>query len=158
MAAWPFISLPLCFRKGMDCAPLHCLRDAPGHDAAGRPTPRATQQDARATDAAIVCRACGHMVTSARQRLEVQGAHAHRFMNPGGFLFHIGCFAEAVGCVVVGPDSLEYPWFAGFAWRCAQCGGCGAQLGWHFRNDDHTAGFFGLVLDRLIEAGDDPAP
>jgi hypothetical protein len=78
-------------------------------------------------------------------------------MNPGGFLFHIGCFAEAVGCVVVGPDSLEYPWFAGFAWRCAHCGGCGAQLGWHFRNDDHTTGFFGLVLDRLVEAGDERA-
>jgi hypothetical protein len=128
-----------------------CLDDATGHGPAGRPTPRPTPGDQRATDAAIVCRGCGHTVTAARSRLELQGAHTHRFMNPGGFLFHIACFAEAIGCVVVGPDSLEYPWFAGFAWRCAHCGGCGVQLGWHFRNADR--GFFGLVLDRLAEAG-----
>jgi hypothetical protein len=71
-------------------------------------------------------------------------------MNPAGLLFHIGCFAEAIGCTVVGPDSPEYPWFAGFAWRYAQCGSCGRHLGWHFRSAGKP-GFFGLILDRLVE-------
>jgi hypothetical protein len=87
----------------------------------------------------------------------VQGAHEHRFMNPGGFLYHVGCFASAVGCTVVGPDSPEYPWFVGFLWCCAHCGGCGQQLGWRFRGGG-AAPFFGLILDRLRDApGDDPS-
>lgn len=71
-------------------------------------------------------------------------------MNPAGLLFHIGCFAEAIGCTVVGPDSLEYPWFAGFAWRYAECGNCRCHLGWHFRSEGRPS-FFGLILDRLVE-------
>ena len=82
--------------------------------------------------------------------MAVQGNHEHRFMNPGGFLYHIGCFAEAVGCVVVGPASCEYPWFPGLDWRLALCGGCRVQLGWHFRGEAGV-GFFGLILDRLRE-------
>ena len=82
--------------------------------------------------------------------MAVQGNHQHRFMNPAGFLYHIGCFAEAVGCLVVGPPSHEYPWFPGLVWRLALCGGCRAHLGWHFRGEG-SAGFFGLILDRLHE-------
>jgi hypothetical protein len=101
----------------------------------------------------LLCLACDQLITDARQRIRVQDAHEHRFMNPGGFLFHIGCFAPAIGCRGIGPDSWEYPWFAGFAWRLAHCGGCGRQLGWSFRSDPEPSGaatsFFGLVLDRL---------
>jgi hypothetical protein len=71
-------------------------------------------------------------------------------MNPAGLLFHIGCFAQAIGCTVVGPDSLEYPWFAGFAWRYAECGNCRCHVGWHFRSEGRPS-FFGLILDRLAE-------
>jgi hypothetical protein len=101
-------------------------------------------------ESVVLCRACDQLITDLRQRIRVQDAHEHRFMNPGGFLFHIGCFAQAIGCRVIGPDSWEYPWFAGFAWRCAHCGGCGRQLGWNFRSDTPgLSSFFGLVLDRL---------
>ena len=100
-------------------------------------------------DAAVLCLACDQLITDLRQRIHVQDAHEHRFMNPGGYLFHIGCFAQAIGCRVIGPDSFEYPWFAGFAWRCAHCGGCGRQLGWQFRSASGESSFFGLVLDRL---------
>ena len=102
-------------------------------------------------DEGVFCLACDQLITDLRQRIQVQDAHEHRFMNPGGFLFHIGCFAQAIGCRVIGPDSWEYPWFAGFAWRCAHCGGCGRQLGWAFRSETVGAStsFFGLVLDRL---------
>ncbi len=77
-------------------------------------------------------------------------------MNPGGFVYRIGCFGEALGCFLVGPSSTEYPWFPGFVWRCAHCAGCGVQLGWQFRSPGE-AGFFGLILDRLVDqpsAGD----
>lgn len=97
---------------------------------------------------AIVCAACLAVITTTRQRIAVQGSHDHRFVNPAGLVFHIGCFAEAVGSTIVGPDSLEYPWFPGFAWRYAMCGGCGTHLGWHFRAERKPS-FFGLVLDRL---------
>jgi hypothetical protein len=113
-------------------------------------TPEATSEleDRVQSAHSIVCAMCGASITSPEHRIAVQGAHEHRFMNPAGVLFHIGCFAHAIGCTLVGSDSLEYPWFSGFAWRFAMCGSCGRHLGWHFRKEDH-AGFFGLVLDRL---------
>jgi hypothetical protein len=129
----------------------------------------------------IVCAACGASITSRGQRIAIQSAHEHRFMNPAGILFHIGYFAHAIGCTIVGPDSLEYPWFPGFAWRFAMCASCGQHPGWHFRRarecrralpecthrgslkepfqgsflgDGHD-GFFGLILDRLRQAAED---
>ena len=72
-------------------------------------------------------------------------------MNPVGLVFHFGCFAEAIGCLIVGPDSLEYAWFPGFAWRYALCASCGEHLGWQFRNGE-TDRFFGLILNRLRES------
>jgi hypothetical protein len=96
----------------------------------------------------LYCASCLAYLTSGAERIVVQGAHDHRFMNPGGFTFHLGCFAAAVGVVVVGPDNLEYPWFPGHAWRYAHCGQCGTHLGWQFRGKGGT-NFFGLVLDRL---------
>ena len=97
----------------------------------------------------LVCAACGASITTVENRIAVQGAHEHRFLNPAGQVFHIGCFASAIGCTIIGPDSLEYPWFVGFAWRYAMCGSCGQHLGWHFR--DGESGFFGLILHRLVE-------
>lgn len=117
---------------------------------AERPEDRPEPAAGPKTESAILCRACGFVVTTGRQRISVQGQHEHRFMNPGGFLYHIGCFAEAVGCAIVGPASREYPWFPGFDWRFALCGGCRAHLGWLFRGEAGAA-FFGLILDRLRE-------
>jgi hypothetical protein len=116
----------------------------------GKPEERPDFAPASDHEVAIRCRACDFLVTTGRQRMAVQGAHEHRFMNPAGFLYHIGCFAEAVGCTIVGPASPEYPWFPGMVWRHALCGGCRAHLGWHFRGDQ-GAGFFGLILDRVRE-------
>lgn len=100
------------------------------------------------TEGAIFCAACDAPITKPEHRIGVNGSHEHRFVNPAGFTFHLGCFSAAIGCTIVGPDSLEYPWFPGFSWRYAMCGACGCHLGWHFRKPDHD-GFFGLVLDRL---------
>lgn len=102
---------------------------------------------------AILCGKCNHTVTSERQRIEVDGAHRHRFMNPHGFLFDIGCFGEASGCLVIGEPSTEFSWFPGFAWRYAVCSACHEHLGWTFEGPGETR-FHGLVLNRLVE-GDD---
>jgi hypothetical protein len=122
----------------------------------GQEAPAERDEAAQAGERAILCAACGHLVTTARQRSRVNGAHEHRFMNLEGSTFHIGCFGEAMGCTVRGPPSPEYAWFPGFTWRFAHCGGCQLQLGWHFAALEATP-FFGLILDRLREAGlDEP--
>jgi hypothetical protein len=101
--------------------------------------------------AALACLACAQTITAARHRCRIEGAHEHRCTNPAGVAYHVGCFREAIGCVVVGPDSVEQPWFGGFTWRRAFCAGCRAHLGWNFRSPTR-ASFFALVLDRLRAA------
>ena len=128
------------------------LRDTPERPSPGRPEEMSAARESAQSERRIVCAACGASITSASRRIAAHGSHEHRFMNPAGVLFHIGCFDQAIGCVIVGPASLEYAWFPGFAWRLALCGQCGLQLGWHFRNDARE-GFFGLILDRLRDAG-----
>jgi hypothetical protein len=127
--------------------------DGPGRQA--RPSQEAGASFAK--DAAIVCRACTGPVTTRRQRREVLGAHEHRFMNPAGALFHIGCFGEAPGCAVLGPPSEAYTWFPGHAWRFAHCRSCGEHLGWHF-GASGASSFFGLRLDRIRDYLSDSSP
>jgi len=99
---------------------------------------------------AIVCASCGHQITSERERISVLDAHEHRFMNPAGSLFHIGCFRRADGCMAIGPASVDYPWFPGFDWQVALCAACADHLGWRFQSAADS--FFGLRLDRLRAA------
>jgi hypothetical protein len=99
----------------------------------------------------LLCLACGHPITSRRERIQEGGAHEHAFANPAGCLFHIGCFARAPGCLQAGQPTLEHTWFPGRAWRYALCGGCRAHLGWAFLGGQSS--FYGLILDRLREAG-----
>lgn len=69
------------------------------------------------------------------------------FVNPHGHVFEVGCFATA-HVRSIGPASHFFSWFPGYAWRVALCPGCGAHLGWAYGDD---AGFFGLILPRLVE-------
>ncbi|MBN2575148.1 MAG: hypothetical protein JXP73_11355 [Deltaproteobacteria bacterium] len=124
------------------------LRNESGRGTPAKPAAIDSVQERAKSERAIVCAACATVITSQRHRIAVHGSHEHRFMNPAGFLFHIGCFAEAKGCTVEGPPSLEYPWFRGYAWRFALCGQCGQHLGWHFLGDAAES-FFGLILDRI---------
>lgn len=97
---------------------------------------------------AIVCRRCGHVITSRSERIVMDGAHAHTFANPEGLVFEIGCYRTAWGCGVVGPASREFAWFAGTVWRIAVCTNCLAHLGWRF-SALNGAAFHGLILTRL---------
>jgi hypothetical protein len=97
----------------------------------------------------IRCSACGHALTRARARVEVEGKHVHTFVNPAGFEYTIRCFGDAPGCTAAGEESTFWSWFRGFAWRMAACGGCAAHVGWSFRKD--TSVFWGLVVDRITD-------
>jgi hypothetical protein len=110
---------------------------------------RSAEIEAEDVDPLVRCAACRHPVTSERQRISVNDAREHRFVNPHGFLFHIGCFRDAPGCVAWGPPTFEFTWFPGAAWCHASCGGCRGHLGWRF-DGGPSAVFFGLVLNRLV--------
>lgn len=107
---------------------------------------RGTEAGAPAEDA-LRCAACGHRITERAYRTEVAGAHEHTFVNPGGFVFVIGCYAAAPGCGHVGATSSAFSWFPGFTWQVAVCGGCRAHLGWVFRCAGEQ--FHGLIVSAL---------
>lgn len=100
---------------------------------------------------AIVCRACGHVVTHKRFQHEINGAHEHTFRNPAAYSFHLVCYSEAPGCVVEGPATTDATWFAGYAWSFALCGGCQQHLGWWYAG--RNGSFAGLIATRLVREG-----
>ncbi|MFH1464731.1 MAG: cereblon family protein [Pseudomonadota bacterium] len=101
----------------------------------------------------LLCAACGAAVSARAWALSVEGAHEHRFMNPHGYQFHIGCFRRAPGCALTGTQEAAYSWFTGRSWQIAVCGACRAHLGWAFLGEEST--FYGLILDRL-RPGEEP--
>lgn len=95
----------------------------------------------------LLCRACGHVITSDDQRVQIAGSHRHTFFNPAGIVYELGCFANAVGCSAQGEASGEFPWFSGYLWRIVLCARCGSHLGWRFESAETR--FFGLILSML---------
>ena len=100
----------------------------------------------------VVCVGCGQRVTSTDQRITVGERSEYGFANPHGYVYRVGCWATAPGCLLVGERTDEFTWFAGHAWRIAQCGNCRAHLGWHFAG---PSDFYGLIVDRIQERDDD---
>lgn len=109
-----------------------------------------TEEKATETKQLILCRQCLQVITSASERIEVQGAHKHTFANPHGIVYEIGCFKTVTGCGYAGPSTAEFSWFAGFSWRITVCSMCLTHLGWLFVSSGNES-FNGLILDRLIE-------
>jgi len=104
----------------------------------------------------IRCAGCRHRITRSSERTVVNGSHQHVFNNPEGYLFEIGCFRSAEGCVNQGMPTLEFTWFAGYAWRYALCGNCHEHLGWFYQSvgGGTGSGFYGLILAQLVEDRD----
>ena len=98
----------------------------------------------------VVCRNCGQVITTVASVSSPDGSRTHTFFNPAGIVYEIICFSTAPGCLVQGPASSEFCWFAGFTWRLAFCGNCLTHLGWFYESRDSS--FFGLILRKL--AGD----
>ncbi len=99
-------------------------------------------------DERLLCSACSHPITRAQARTSVDGTHEHRFTNPHGIRFHLGCYTEAPGCRPVGTATEEHTWFPGHAWRVVVCASCRQHLGWSFYSPDGGR-FFGLIVGRL---------
>jgi hypothetical protein len=99
-------------------------------------------------DDSLRCAVCGHRITSSSYRIEMNGAHEHTFVNPGGFVHHIGCFAAAPGCIHIGDTQEAFSWFPGWTWQIALCARCRAHLGWIFRCPP-GAQFHGLILSAI---------
>lgn len=97
----------------------------------------------------LFCAFCGNPITRRDDKIEVNGADEHTFANPGGHIFHIGCFRTAPGCMVGLHETGEFTWFAGHVWSAAVCGRCQSHLGWRFRGEGDI--FFGLIMGRLVE-------
>lgn len=95
----------------------------------------------------IRCAACGARVTHERERITMNGAHEHEFMNPAGIRFVVQCFGSAPGCASEGERSGVWSWFPGFAWQIETCRACTSHLGWSFHG---TRTFFALVKERLV--------
>lgn len=98
----------------------------------------------------ILCASCGHPITTHGSTITVDGKHIHRFTNPGGITFEIGCFSSADGCAVLEESTTEDTWFRGFSWSGSLCSNCLSHLGWFYESGDNI--FFGLILDALTDS------
>jgi len=109
--------------------------------------PGARRDSTNRDDGGLVCAACGHRISDAASRIEMNGSHEHTFVNPAGYVHHIGCFAAAPGCVHLGPTETAFTWFPGWTWQVAACARCRAHIGWIYRSSG--AQFHGLILAAL---------
>ena len=98
-------------------------------------------------DDAIRCAACGHAITDRHARMDMNGAHEHTFVNPGGFVHRVGCYLSAPGCVHTGPTESAFSYFPGYTWQLAVCSRCRVHLGWIFRCAGQQ--FHGLLVENL---------
>ncbi len=93
------------------------------------------------------CAVCQYPITYTSDRIEINEKHHHVFANPHGYVYQIGCFARAPGCVTIGEESSYFSWCPGYTWQIGVCGQCFTLLGWTFRSPDNY--FFGLISDKL---------
>ncbi len=97
----------------------------------------------------LLCKQCENKIALPDQRIEVAGEFEHTFLNPEGYVFRIGCFQSADGCLSLGVPTVEWTWFEGFEWQVAICRQCNTHLGWFYRSLGEQ-NFFGLIQDLLI--------
>ncbi len=95
------------------------------------------------------CAECQYPITGKNDRIFINEKHQHVFANPHGYIYQIGCFVQAPGCVAVGRESSEFSWFPGYTWQVSLCGQCLTLLGWTFRSRESL--FFGLIPEKLTE-------
>lgn len=114
--------------------------------------PTDLDQTREGLERAVRCGRCGHALASEKARIEIAGRHAHTFMNPGGVIFDVRCFADVPGAVIEGVPESVTSWFPGTAWTYAHCALCKGHVGWRYvRIVDAPATFFALIVDRLAE-------
>jgi hypothetical protein len=97
-----------------------------------------------------ICYRCEHKITTRKEEISINNTHEHTFVNPAGYVYHIGCFKAASGCLEVGEPTSEHSWFSGYTWNYALCQNCLAHLGWFYTSSTGSP-FYGLILDHLIQ-------
>jgi hypothetical protein len=112
-----------------------------------KPESRDESSSGTADEEALRCVVCDHRISERAFRTERSGAHEHTFVNPGGFMHHIGCFVAAPGCVHVGTTESAFTWFPGWTWQVAICARCKTHVGWVFRCSGEQ--FHGLILSAI---------
>lgn len=98
-----------------------------------------------------MCATCRSRITHDDHRIAIAGAHEHTFVNPGGFVHHLGCFSLAVNLSYVGAPETAFSWFPGYSWQIAACSTCATHLGWIYRCAGEQ--FHGLLLAQIIPGG-----
>ncbi len=71
------------------------------------------------TNKGILCAFCRNLITSHKNKISFSGSHTHIFTNPGGFIYEIGIFNEAEGCIVYGEPTPLHSWFPPYKWNFA---------------------------------------
>ncbi len=99
-------------------------------------------------DRPLVCSVCRQPITDERDAIEQGGAHAHVFVNPGGFDHQVRCFGFARGLAELGAPEGYFSWFPGYTWQIVDCARCRVHIGWRYRCADD--GFWGLIAGRLV--------
>lgn len=152
-------SLPVAsaLLRGRLLAAARLLRQGEGGSsgAGTRRAPRAVVADSPESGSFIACALCLSRIADGKDRIVVDGAHLHTFINPEGMIFKVRCFARAEGALGVGERSDHWTWFPGFSWQVALCRACTAHLGWRFAGESGT--FVALIAERVIEQRE-PAP
>jgi len=130
---------------------LYCLKQGKQRYNAVDQAQQVDTQDRDASDEKgfLHCAECQYPITRKIDRTEINEKHQHVFANPHGYIYQIGCFVQALGCVAIGEEARHFSWFPGYTWRIALCGRCLTLLGWAFRS--HESQFFGLILDKLTQ-------
>jgi len=96
----------------------------------------------------LCCRECKYPITHETDRIYINEQHQHVFANPHGFVYNIGCFRKAPGCIQFGEATDFFTWFPGYSWQIVICRHCAVLLGWFFQSKESW--FWGLILDKLI--------
>ncbi len=112
------------------------------------------QEEGQRPERVVVCASCGHPVAKVADRIEMDGRHRHTCVNPASYVYRIGCYRRAAGCIGEGSWSDLYTWFAGTFWQLACCARCGIHLGWAFTGERED--FHGLIVDRIVEQDANP--
>ena len=96
----------------------------------------------------VLCRTCLEIITSEEAEREKSGQFEHTFTNAYGYVFRVGCFSDAPGCIIVGEPTEEFTWFNRYSWQFCLCRNCMTHMGWHYRSGSDS--FYGLILSELV--------